>query len=310
MLPGGSYLAGRERRGPTPPVYGQDAATLDGAAWLQIFNCAFGPNNAVVHFLGGKSQLEVRYVSALMTDGAGFLVDQGAKADIPMYQSLISCPNNRLNSGAAALISQKGGPPKDVDCTGGWNWYHDLDDFWIIDGISQRAKNWPMDDQILAMSPWLDQDPLSKLREGNPKKAFRPDLNLPELRFNDRLVGVHKCTWGPVFDNSAPVVEEKKTELANTLIVDPTVAKAGGGVRSGRRRMRAQQLRGDLGQGRQQPRPGFRHAHVGRYGQCHENGATSDPSHSGNPRRKMFHSRQGRDDGGAVQPAVSASGRQ
>ena len=224
------YFAGRERSGAPTAAGGQDAVTLNGAAWVQIFNCAFGPHYALVHFLEGKSQLEVRYLSALMTDGAVFLVEKGAKADIPMYQSLISCPNNRLTSQAAALISQKGGSPQDVDFTGRWNCYHDLDDFWIIDGISQRAKNWPMDDQILAMSPWLDQDPLSKLREGNPKKAFRPDLNLPELRFNDRLVGVHKCTWGPVFDNSAPQVEEKKTELANTLIVDPTVAKAGGGV--------------------------------------------------------------------------------
>src|SRR5262249_22177280 len=161
---------------------------------------------------------------------AVFLVEQGAKTDIPMYQSLISCPHNRLNREAAALISQKGGSPEDVDFSGRWNCYHDLDDFWIINGIPQRAKNWPVDDQILSMSPWLDKDPLSKMREGNPKKAFQPDLNVPELRFNDRLVGVHKCTWGLVFDINVPPVEDKKTELVNTLMVDPTAAKDSNGV--------------------------------------------------------------------------------
>jgi serine/threonine protein kinase len=224
------YFTGRERNGAPTPVYGQDAVTLDGSARVQLLNCAFGPHNAIVHFLEGKSQLEVRYISALMTDGAVFLVEQGARADIPMLESLISCPDNHLTSRGAALISQKGGSPEDVDFSGHWNCYHDLDDFWIINGVPQRSKNWPMEDQILAMSPWLDKDPLSKLREGNPKKAFQPDLNVPELRFSDRLVGVHKCTWGLVFDTTAPQIEEKKTELVNTLIVDPTVAKDGNGV--------------------------------------------------------------------------------
>ena len=56
-----------------------------------------------------------------------------------MPSSFEAAASSRLNSRAAALISQKGGTPKDVDFTGRWNCYYDLDDFWIIDGVPQRV---------------------------------------------------------------------------------------------------------------------------------------------------------------------------
>jgi serine/threonine protein kinase len=223
------YFVGQAPNDPFAPLDGQNAITLEGAAWVRIFNCAFGPHSALIHFLKGKSPpIEIRNVSALMTDGAVFSVEQSAQVEIHMEQSLISCPNNRLTHRGAALISQKGGLAEDVDFVGGGNCYHDLDDFWTINGQSQVAKNWPREDQLLTMSPWSDNEPLARLRESKPKQAFR--VNLPELRFSDRSLGVYRCTWGLVNDPAAPNLEEKKTELAGPLIVDPSVTMASGRI--------------------------------------------------------------------------------
>jgi len=223
-----SYFSVQDRGGTPNGSTNQDAVTLTGSTWVRISNCAFGPHAALIHLINGKSIVDVRYASALMTDGAGFLVEQSARADLRIYESLFSCPNNHLTRGGAALISQKGGSLEDVECSSRWNCYHDLDDFWMIDGIPQRAKDWPREDHVLILSPWLDKDPLARLREGNPKLAFQADLKQPQLRSLDPYVGVQKCTWGPVYDVGAP--EEKKTELAGTLIVDPNVAMASGRI--------------------------------------------------------------------------------
>jgi serine/threonine protein kinase len=223
------FFTSRESAGSSKWAEGQDAVTLNGSAWARITNCAFGPHAALAHFLKGKSKFEIHNESALLTNGTAFLMESGAGADISMYESLISCPDNRLTSGGATLINQKGGGPEDVEFTGRWNCYHDLDDFWIANGQPLKSKTWPADDQNLAMSPWMDKDPLARLKEGNPKQAFQPDLRKTELQFADRWVGAHKCTWGPVYDVSAS--DDKKTELAaNTLIVDPNVAMASGRV--------------------------------------------------------------------------------
>lgn len=222
------YFVGQAPNDALATPGGRDAITLDGAAWVRLFNCAFGPHTALVHLLKGKSQVEIRNESALMKDGAGFLVEKEAKADISMYESLLSCPDNHLSKPGAALINQKGGVLEDVEFTGKWNCYHDLDNFWVIDGQSQKSKNWPMDDQVLSMSPWRDKDPLTRLGERNPKQAFEPDLRKPELQFSDKWVGAHKCTWGPVYDVTTP--EDRKLVAPGTLIVDPAVLKAGGGI--------------------------------------------------------------------------------
>jgi serine/threonine protein kinase len=222
------YFVGSERNDPMATLGGGDAITLDGAAWVRLFHCAFGPHSALVHFLNGKSQVEIHNESALLKEGAEFLVEKEAKSNISMYESLISCPDNHLSKSGPALISQKGGVPEDVEFTGRWNCYHDLDNFWVIDGLPQMSKEWPADDQVLLLSPWRDKDPLARLREGNPKQAFEPDLIKPELQFSNKWVGAHKCTWGPVYDVAA--AEDRKPLAPGTLIVDPTATKTGGGI--------------------------------------------------------------------------------
>ena len=131
----------------------------------------------------------------------------------------------------AALVHQKGGAPAtDLSFVSRGNCYHSLDDFWIVDGQSQH-KDWPNEDQVLRTSPWLAKDPLAALKEGNPKEAFQIDLQKAELHLEDRLVGVQRCTWGAM--DASPATgspEPKKTEVAGTLVVDPTVIKAGGGI--------------------------------------------------------------------------------
>src|SRR5262249_31994534 len=147
-----------------------------------------------------------------------------------------SCPNNRPTMLEAALVHQKGGSPADLSFVSRGNCYHNLDDFWIIDGQPQH-RDWPSEDQVLKASPWLAKDPMAALKAGNPKQAFQIDPQQPELRVQDRLVGLHRCTWGAMdFDKSASVAagsgssEPKKTEQGRALVVDPTVGKAGGGI--------------------------------------------------------------------------------
>jgi hypothetical protein len=201
-------------------------------------NCAFTPHAALVHFLKGhsvgKATVEVNQASALMTEGGGFVLEKGAVGHIQLQHSLFSCPNNRPTMLEAALVHQKGGSPADLSFVSRGNCYHNLDDFWIVDGQSQH-RDWPSEDQVLRTSPWLAKDPLAALKEGNPKQAFQLDLQQPELRLEDRLVGVQRCTWGPI--GSLPVrvarppgSPESKKDLPATLIVDPTVTKADRGT--------------------------------------------------------------------------------
>jgi hypothetical protein len=228
------YFAGQERSGMPVILGGQDAITLDGPAVVQMRSSAFAPHAALVHFLkapgGGSANLEMKQISAIMTEGAAFLLERNVAGNILLQQSLFSCPNNRPTMLEAALVHQKGGAMSDLTLIGRGNCYHNLDDFWIIDGQPQH-KDWPSDDRVLRASPWLAKDPLAALREGNPKQAFQVDPQKAELRLDDRLVGVHHCTWGAM-DTGVPAgsSEPKKTEVAGTLVVDPTVPKAGSGT--------------------------------------------------------------------------------
>src|SRR5262249_4439952 len=112
------YFSGREGNGVPVALGGQDAITLDGPAFVRTHNCAFTPHVALVHFLkglsGAKATVEVDQASALMAEGAGFLLESGATGHIRLHHALFSCPNNRLTMLEAALIRQKGGSPADV----------------------------------------------------------------------------------------------------------------------------------------------------------------------------------------------------
>jgi hypothetical protein len=228
------YFGGQERNSVPILLGGQDAITVEGPAVIQIGSCAFAPHTALVHFLrasnGGKATLEIKQTSAIMTEGAAFLVEKGVAGHIQLLQSLFSCPNNRPTMLAPALVHQKGGWSTDITFVSRGNCYHNFDDFWIVDGQSQH-RDWPADDQVLAASPWLAKDPLASLKEGNVKQAFQLDPQKAELHLQDRLVGVRRCTWGgPEVNPAVAAAETKKTEIAGTLIVDPAATKAGSGI--------------------------------------------------------------------------------
>jgi serine/threonine protein kinase len=227
------YFGGQERNSAPIVLGGQDAVTLEGTGVVQIRSCAFAPHTALVHFLkgssGGKASLEIKQTSAIMTEGSAFLVEKGVAGHIQLQQSLFSCPNNRPTMLAPALVHQKGGA-SDLTFVSRGNCYHNLDDFWIVDGQSQH-RDWPAEDQVLSASPWLAKDPLASLKEGNVKQAFQLDPQKAELHLQDRLVGVRRCTWGgPEVAPAVAAAETKKAETAGTLIVDPAATKAGSGI--------------------------------------------------------------------------------
>ena len=69
----------------------------------------------------------------------------------------------------------------------------------------------------LKQGPWQNRDPLRLLREQKPKEAFQVNLKRRELRQaadpkagkpHESLIGVERCTWGPLHASVPALPEE------------------------------------------------------------------------------------------------------
>jgi serine/threonine protein kinase len=226
---------------------GQAAVSVKGAARVEQSNCAVGPHACVFHVWGqdkDKDDLaDVRLVnvSALVTEGPVFRLDENISCKLNVEYSLLSCPEHAGAHDHAQLIRQTTPTLRAVRFDGKHNVYHNLAAFWVrpsgkdqVDEASwdvfktRIAQNGGTDatSLVLSVDPW-SKNPLTEM---DPQLAFRIKEKLPELRRPDqknRPLGVETCAWGPVYPTGLENLETRPADPVvklgpNERLVDPS----------------------------------------------------------------------------------------
>jgi serine/threonine protein kinase len=225
---------------------GQDAVALEGAAHIIADNCTFGPHGAFFHLRGDKkpeSRIQLEDCSAFVVYGPAFRLDEQARCEVIVKNSIVSCPEPSLSFDDQALLLQTDdGDSPHVRYFGTRNRYHNLNLFWgwkAEKKAGAKVINWnnfkaevakaggreSTDQPSLFLdgkqNPWLSANPL---KETDPIKMFSVSHTLPELRRGPlTALGVISCVWGPMGPLSkleATLVAGQALQ-ANEKLVDP-----------------------------------------------------------------------------------------
>ncbi|MBY0528326.1 MAG: serine/threonine protein kinase [Gemmataceae bacterium] len=237
---------------------GDDAFLLTGPGTLQLVNCAFGPHASLVHCLGTKvepreTEVTLASCSAMLEGGsAAFHLEDGAACKLFLNHCLVSSPSNgaEIEADGAVLVRQSGERFIDFQYESQYrNVFQNLIGYWVrqsarnsdvvamtLREFKERLEVSRTDSSIeLTTNPWATEKPVA-LIDKQPKLAFSINLKLPELRQEKaptkRVVGVERCTWGELYENPLPPVEDKKPDpvVRKFKIVDPKATESGLGV--------------------------------------------------------------------------------
>ena len=231
---------------------GQCAIQLLGPAEVKASQCAFGPHTDTLFALQGgrdgsvppSTSLNLQNCSAFVVGDSVFRLGDGTSCQLRVENCVLSSPENETAPRSlAALIDQQGSKSVKRSYASFHNCYHNLKALWVrpsqqgapetITDWSSFAARFPVEgDKPLewTSSPWENPKPLHALRNQHPERAFRLNINLPELRQKDHpseMIGVEQCVWDKTYKEKLAPLEEKKSPdpvaRRDERIVDPSL---------------------------------------------------------------------------------------
>lgn len=208
----------------------QDGLTLSGAANVHLTSCAFGPHRAAVHLLErATADVWMQQCSVFLLDGAAFQADDRASfTRLRVAQSIFSRPVEEAPTpGAVAAVVKCGERLAELPLLGSNNAYHNLGAFCVR---GDEKLNWSQVQQrfrdardekahVVTSWPWNMPRPLDALDDLQPRNAFAPLVDHPDLRLGEQLIGCQALVGHQLYDSPLPRVEER---TVNVRIVDPS----------------------------------------------------------------------------------------
>jgi hypothetical protein len=231
------FLAGRTPEAARAAVAGQNAITVRGDGLVELNNCAFGPHAAVVAVqkkdgadAPPEANVQMQQCSALLAaESAVVLLQNTRTCTLTLNECLFSRPDLAAAEGEpqAVLVRQIDPGVITLAWNGSNNRYHNLDAFWVrpdgepltqLDDFRRETGGKEVASQVLAASPWVEENPLGKLDlDGEDRdalhKAFQVQTRLRDLRspldLAHHLIGVERLAWSDPYNQNLPSLAER-----------------------------------------------------------------------------------------------------
>jgi hypothetical protein len=238
-----------------------NAITLTGGARVLLHDCAFAPHTAVAAFQGSRDaraergQVELNHCSLLLgslptdtsagfRESSAFRFENAQDCEVKVTNCLVSDPSGDRDAVLIRQVDDSTFTYRGLD-----NRYQGLTSFLTRPGIEESADTWEKfqtemkkgdnrDDasRILPASPWVSEDPLTRMESLDRTKlreAFQVNPEDPDLRQKSssrHLIGVEGGPWGGLAYNAQLPALPDKRGTASQKIVNPDVNQTGGGV--------------------------------------------------------------------------------
>ena len=181
---------------------GQVAVAIEGPVSVEASNCAFGVHNAEFLMRGNcpknkatnlpVSDLTLNQCSAFLVNGPAFRIDDEYFCTLNVTNCIFSNPTGPHEG---QVIQQKKHNSLLVRYLGKGNVYHNLSDLLtyptravdLRDLSSLASENGSDKDSLVLTKPlWADAEPLKKLQQGDPGRAFQ----IRQIADNKRVIGI------------------------------------------------------------------------------------------------------------------------
>lgn len=224
---------------------GSVGVLVDGPGRLTASECALGPHHAGIRVvrsnadLAGETEVRLTHCSALMSMG-GSLIELGDKVPCTMRAAycLFGGPDRSNMDESPAIVRQRKeratqtkyeGDPETAP-----NAYHNVAAYAEGDmtySFAEAAREkLPIKDVEKALKhPWDDRDPFALLADKppDPKKAFKPNLSLADLRIKgDRTSVLGSRYIGPNLLYSGLTTAEAEPRDPTVKVLDPSLPES------------------------------------------------------------------------------------